>query len=446
MSFELPAELWAQIFQDLPRDAISNLSTVSTLFRAISFPLLFQALELTPYRIANQRVPKRLEFLSSDEIAPLVVKFSLHLRITGSRHARVVIELDSPDELLAATFKAITRFKNLRHLSCAFDDFLIVDISRLGFEFLPGLDSLTIRGGAMYCPRTPPPLRIRVKHFSYHHPSIHSFRQDDRIGSFLPALDPQSLCSVAVHFHRYATTEWIEGTSDLLHIFRNLHSLSVACVVFPLMQDQGSIALFPALRNLTITGRLTDRQNTLQSGTSLCPLLEHFTGSCTLLPRVLPGTSCTHLTLNPCTPDELSQALRRIEHMPSITTVTLRLSPRHLPAWSTAQAVWELFPGVVNLQLNMMLHGNSPESQVHTQESLLQIFTEIIGAPTALEQVTIRWNPEDEIMGMLHRLESRLRRAVPGLHGLYLDGGSRLQCPAIWDFDEVPRRQVRLQT
>jgi hypothetical protein len=49
-------------------------------------------------------------------------------------------------------------------------------------------------------------------------------------------------------------------------------------------------------------------------------------------------------------------------------------------------------------------------------------------------------------MGMLHGLESRLRRAVPGLHGLYLDGGSRLQCPAIWDFDEVPRRQVRLQT
>ncbi|KAJ7919902.1 hypothetical protein B0H13DRAFT_2320003 [Mycena leptocephala] len=245
MSFDLPTEIWVQIFQDLPRDAISNLFTVSTLFRAISFPLLFQELELTPYRIANQKVPNRLEFLSSDEIAPLVVKFSLHLRLTGSGNTRAVIELDSPDELLAATFKAIMRFKNLRHLSCAFGDFLIVDISRLGFELLPSLDYLTIRGGAMYCPRTPPPLRIRVKHFSYHHPSIHSVRQDDRIRSFLPALDPQSLCSVAVHFDRYAMVEWLKGTSDLLHSFRSLHSVSITCAVFPFVQDQGSMALFP---------------------------------------------------------------------------------------------------------------------------------------------------------------------------------------------------------
>ncbi|KAJ7925420.1 hypothetical protein B0H13DRAFT_2654317 [Mycena leptocephala] len=107
----------------------------------------------------------------------------------------------------------------------------------------------------------------------------------------------------------------------------------------------------------------------------------------------------------------------------------------HLSAWSTAQAVWELFPGVVDLQLNMMLHANSPEAQVHTQESLLQTFIEILGAPTALERATIRWNPEDEIMGMLHGLDSPLRRAVPGLRSLYLDGGSRLPCTASWDLD-----------
>ncbi|KAJ7883733.1 hypothetical protein B0H13DRAFT_2537953 [Mycena leptocephala] len=365
MSFELPTELWVQISQDLPRDAISKLSTVSTLFRSILLPLLFQELEVTPYRIDipsdPQKVLKRLEFLSSDEIAPMIIKFSLDLRITGSGDRWAVIELDSPDELIAATFRTITHFKKIRHLSCAFDGFFIVDISRLGFEVLPGLDYLTIRSGGI---------------------------------------------------------------------------LSVTSDVFTLEQEHGSIALFPALHNLTITGRMAERKHTLEFGTSMCPLLEHFTGSCTVLPRVLPGTSCTSLTLDPCTPDELLQAVRQIGHMPSITTVTLRLSPRHLPAWSTAQAVWELFPGVVNLQLNMMLHGNSPESQVHTQESLLRIFIEILGAPTALEQATIRWNPEDEIMGMLHGLDSRLHRAVPGLHSLYLDGGSRLPCPATWDVVE----------
>ncbi|KAJ7451376.1 hypothetical protein FB451DRAFT_1186312 [Mycena latifolia] len=442
MSFDLPTEIWVQIFQDLPRDAISNTSTVSTLFRAISLPLLFQELEVTLYRTDIPSDPlkvlKRLKFLSSNEIAPMIIKFSLHLRSTRSGNTRAVIQSESQGELLAATFKRITHFKNLRHLSCAFDENFIVDISRLGFELLPGLDYLTIRGGAMYCPRTPPPLRIRVKHFSYHHPSIDSFRQDDRIRSFLPALEPQSLCSVAVHFAGYATIEWLKGTSDLLHIFHNLHSLSVACAVFPLLQDQGAIALFPALRNLTITGTLVERQNALQFGTSLCPLLEHFTGSCTLLPRVLPGTSCTHLTLDPCTPHELLRALLQTGHAPSITTVTLRLSPTHLSAWSTAQAVWELFPGVVDLQLNMMLHAKSTEAQVHTQESLLQIFTEILLAPTALERATIRWNPEDEIMGMLHGLDLRLRRVVPGLRSLHLEGGSRLPCPPSWDLD-IPR-------
>ncbi|KAJ7938594.1 hypothetical protein B0H13DRAFT_1851543 [Mycena leptocephala] len=288
----------------------------------------------------------------------MVVKFTLDLRITGSAYTGAVIELDSPDELIAAPFKAITHSRNLRHLSGAFDPFFIVVISRLGFELLPGLDYLTIRRGAMYCPRTPPPLRIRVKIFSYYNPFFHSTRQNDRIWSFLPALEPQG---------------WLNETSDLLHIFRNLHSVSITCTGFPLMQDQGATALFPALRNLTITGTLIDWENTLQFGTSLCPLLEHFT-------------------------------------------------------------VWELFPGVMDLQLNIMFYGNSPEAQVHTQGVRSKrykfwdplIFTEVLRAPTALEQVTIRWKPEDEIMGMLHGLESRLRRAVPGLHSLHLDGGSRL--------------------
>jgi hypothetical protein len=54
-------------------------------------------------------------------------------------------------------------------------------------------------------------------------------------------------------------------------------------------------------------------------------------------------------------------------------------------------------------------------------KSLLQLLVEILSAPTSLDRATIRWSPEDKIMGLLHGLDETLRCAVSGLRNLQLE-------------------------
>jgi hypothetical protein len=276
--------------------------------------------------------------------------------------------MDSSDELIAATFKILSHFTKMRHLSCSFDPFFVIDLSRLGLELLPGLDQLTIRSGSIYCPRTPPLLKIRVKHFAFHASRFYEPKADDRRGSFLYALDPQTLCSLAVNFPRFARSEWLIEATDVLHTFHDLHSLSITCPFLARMRNHGLIGRFPSLRNLTITGKSVGQHSVLT--TPLCPLLGHFTGPCAYLSLVLPGTPCTHLTLHPCLPDELLHSLQRVGDAPSITTLTLLLTHAQLSAWTAAHNVFDRLPAVADLQLNIIADVNvdSTGKQICTTE------------------------------------------------------------------------------
>ncbi|KAJ6526727.1 hypothetical protein B0H19DRAFT_1275578 [Mycena capillaripes] len=369
--------------EDLPRDVVFNTSAVSTLFRAISLPLLFKELVITPYGYsdtpsAQEQVLERLEFLSSEEIAAYIVHCTVHIRGTDPS----IVSMNSTDLLMAETFKTIPRFTKMRHLSFSFDPFFIIDLSRLGLELLPHLERLTIR-------------------------------------------NPDILCSLAVDFPRFARSEWLMEASDQLHTFHNLHSLSITCPFLMRIRNHGLIARFPALRNLTITGKSGGQNHAVD--TPPCPLLGHFTGPCAYLPLVLPGTSCTHLTLLPCGPDELLHALRRMGQAPSITNLTLLLSHAQLFHWTSCQEVFDRLPAVVDLQLEIIAEGdtNSTEAQLYTTESLLQLFVEFLRAPDALERATIRWSPGDQIMCLLHGLDSALSSAIPKLRNLRMETGSR---------------------
>ncbi|KAJ7719431.1 hypothetical protein DFH07DRAFT_314177 [Mycena maculata] len=129
MSSLVPNELWLEVFENLPRDSLRQLSLTHTKFKGLSRTLLFAHLDFKPYAYTREGLMlphqagidsrmQRLDFWASDEIAPLVRTCRLSPAYSAPMGSDYAVA-ESPYVLLEALFERFARFTRLERFSAA---------------------------------------------------------------------------------------------------------------------------------------------------------------------------------------------------------------------------------------------------------------------------------------------------------------------------------------
>ncbi|KAJ7445929.1 hypothetical protein FB451DRAFT_792983 [Mycena latifolia] len=407
MSSELPPEVWLQILRHLPRIALSVLSSVSPLFHALSVPLIFVQFQYHPSVYTEilqrgtrlQRELDRLAFWSSDEIAP-------HVRRCFVAIHWAPVKLDAPNTLVDALFAAVSRFTNLRLLSCKFG-LHPVELLPLRVEGIALLDTLKIHGPrlARYDDESTR-RKLRVKHFSYTdipvpHPS------PTRVSPFV-LLDPAALCSLELAAGRPGGLEHFLADRRAMAACHNLHTLRLAFVDTDFARIHACIAPFPAVRVLIVELKGACRTD-VDLRTTLAPQLERYHGPAALLPLVLPGATPAHVGLSRGSAGDVLGALRSARRPDWITSLSLGVALlADVLQGTTLREIFTHCPHLVHLTLAVSMDGR--HCYPDAEEFCAQL-VDILKGLNALETSVFRWRLEKRIVPDRAQLEALLRSA-----------------------------------
>ncbi|KAK7063537.1 F-box domain-containing protein [Favolaschia claudopus] len=352
--FHLPNELWCEIFENLPREDLRQIHSVSSLFHDISHSIFFRDFILDPDRLdlATDEVIERLALYTSASIATHVRKLKVSFKFgpgfrSSSRNATAPISPSAVSPLL----RSIQSFKNVRILECEFRFGSEVHFDDLGLQSLPNLTELRVVGARLYCPRTPTSSKIKVAHFSFS--AIPEIVPDERGEadtrcSFLSALDPEALTSLTMSPSLHCSPgAWLANDSDLFPTFRNLQSVTIDCDGPFLRPVHAFLVQLPALQHLTLTGRFCrSTEFTPTPGCSLPRTLQSFTGPAEYIPLFLADTTCTRLAINACCrPDELYVTLLGTPLCVSaVTDFEVHLSLAGVCTWKAPHQLFAAFP------------------------------------------------------------------------------------------------------
>ncbi|KAJ7922424.1 hypothetical protein B0H13DRAFT_1865799 [Mycena leptocephala] len=166
VSLHLPPELWLRIFEFLPWFMIPTIHAVSTIFSALSYGLLFKEFHyhLEPFAgetpIETTTELERFAFCSSENIAP-------HVRSCFVNLGDTPIVVESPFPVVSACFEAVSRFSNLRYLTCSVRRKRRVEMVALRLDALPRLSSLHIHAEELILSAQSPSVMLKLEDFSY---------------------------------------------------------------------------------------------------------------------------------------------------------------------------------------------------------------------------------------------------------------------------------------
>ncbi|KAF7329977.1 F-box domain-containing protein [Mycena kentingensis (nom. inval.)] len=295
MSFDLPNELWTEIFEYIPPTALVGVHLTARRFYALSHPILFRFLVLDPDHHAkkgNRNFLGILDAYTEPHVAKRVHRLAvsfLFRRLTRSqRSSGKVIPLKD------AMLQRLPAFTNLRVLSCIFRSGEQVDLGSLA---LPTLQKLTLSGCALICPAEVPAEKLHIEHFAYTDIPIMGVRNRDTpfFRSFLSALDPAALKSLTLSpAFDSSPGAWLALDEDLYASFTSLRTVDITCDGPFLNPVRAFLAALPALEDLTLHGRSRNaREPTLDSAFGTLPSdtmrsLRSFSGPVEYLPLVLP--------------------------------------------------------------------------------------------------------------------------------------------------------------
>ncbi|KAJ7213628.1 hypothetical protein GGX14DRAFT_80940, partial [Mycena pura] len=412
----LPTELWIAIFYYLRPSSLRAVHCVSSALRDVSSRFLFEDvhLELETLQGAGlKQFSERMALLSSPGIAPYIRRVQLS---TGDNFGETPVSLDCRNKSIVVALRAIPFFVNLQSLRIYFlskDNH--ADLSRLGLETLENLDELAITGCSFHS-RNNAAAKIRVNrlflrfcNFTHHSKGFAGLRR-----SFLPAIDPQALRLLTLHFDSNIFADWLEDDASPPTAFPNLRELRLTGSVS--RKQLGKIfARFPSIRRFSI-------ESLKDTATPLAVELNAFTGPCTLLPLVLPQTGCSELTLAVSDlygGNGLAHYLAAAGRAPSVTSLNLTLSSARLGAWEAPYDAFSLIPNVAELRLIIWFeHVESYYRDTVTRETYPDILARVLRAPPRLQHVIIEGSETLPFMVSECELEAALRRAVPNLIGI----------------------------
>ncbi|KAJ6557655.1 hypothetical protein B0H19DRAFT_1261259 [Mycena capillaripes] len=435
MSLELPPEIWITVFEYLPRSWLLALRTVSSLFNDLSPGILYRQFNYRPSAYVQDgssglvgRELDRLTFWASDKIAS-------HVRTCHVSYAGPVV-MHSRSPVFNALFETVSRFSNLRALSCNLSG-SPVELCALRVENLRHLRTLHIHGGPLSCPDKLTSFKISVQHFGYTDIFLPHLPSEGPHFSCLSMLDLAILRSLELGAGHSLGLEHFLSDSDTVASFNSLRTLSISFSRTDLPRIHACIAPFPAIEDLILDLIQTWEADTYTvPPTPLAPQLNRYKGPAMLLPLVLPGSQPTQLTITRGSAAELLGTLTRMIYDPkSITALAIRVVLHgDVCEGTTLLELLALFPCLTRLALNVSsdnaaLETFDPHNTSHVCERLANLLT----VPPALRNVVFRWrlarNSDAEVVPDVSQLADRMRRLNPGLEVVF----SRLSAD-VWGF------------
>lgn len=245
----LPPEIWLLVFEtgDLDINDMSNVRLTCALFAALGKIQTFSSLKISPLvlcgdyvnypkSLANyfaDKLRKRLEFLVSDNIAPLV----RHCRIEPLYHTPQQASIFDPrrdvSSLIDTIFLTLPRFFNISRLECyhcPVSDQTLNSLSRLRKLSTLEVTDCTITAKA--APR--PTLKITNIHFYSHSSTYGSAEKHGNVG-WLDVLNPDLIRHIrisfrepkVIHLRGIATTRSLYdlSTPESDHVSRHIISI-----------------------------------------------------------------------------------------------------------------------------------------------------------------------------------------------------------------------------
>ncbi|KAF7355906.1 L-aminoadipate-semialdehyde dehydrogenase [Mycena venus] len=421
----LPLELFINILTFLPRAYLSDVSTVSHLFHDLVSPLLFSTFRFHPgvqIEISESGTRlrwelDRLEFWSSDAIAPLVRKSFISLYCT-----KITANPEDSSPVGTAVCEAISRFKNLRSLSCNFAN-RRVDLLALRVQGLAHLQRLEINAGRLSPPRNPTAaMTLSIAHFSY-------TEMPELVVSnspYLTMLDPARLYSLELSpFHPRALDNFL-GDGSAIVMFHKLRTLRLTFRNTDFTRVHASIAHFPAVRELVVHINGSCLPDTIPT-TPLVRHLESYKGPAVLLPLILAGSAPEELVVTQGSAAEVLEGLRTATHPDFVTSLSMGVKLHADIRQSTVlQDIFSLCPSLTRLALEVSSDGGRrSDDDGFGATTLAERLVEIILVHQGLETLVLRWRLgwEASLVPRRSELETILRRKIPVFRHVLFSGG-----------------------
>ncbi|KAK7001744.1 hypothetical protein R3P38DRAFT_2648299, partial [Favolaschia claudopus] len=426
--YDIPPEIWNIVFVLLPHQAILSLNSVARLFHDLSLPVLFYRFTFRPVlaslRVGSrqfQRELQRLEFWSSEHIAPHVLTATIYL--LG------IITSSSP--LTNAVFAAISRFSNLRNLDYRFGQ--RIDVSALSLDYPVPLATLRIDGGSLFQQAEALPLVLSVRHFVWTNISAPVRGNGISQSSFLSILHPDTLDSLELDVRRPDSIDHFSDTT-VMHSFHKMRFLLF--VVDRLQSDYGqilsAIASFPAIEDLIFDMRGIASAETPPSpdtiSRAIAPHLHRYKGPASLLPFVLPGTQPVALSITLGNPASILRALLRLGHsadISSITSLSFSLGVASLLYTELGHGVLldllTRFPHLTRLAVRII--SDAAEYHTHTSSDTLDGLVNILTVPPMLRDAVFRFRlvrkADENLVPRVETLIGRVQRMNPHLNVIF---------------------------
>ncbi|KAJ7834419.1 hypothetical protein B0H13DRAFT_2426903 [Mycena leptocephala] len=371
----VPNELWLEICCSLPKDSFKQtLGQISLTCRSLhhlSRSLLFadfvfhpqaemwQSLSL-PQKSGFERSKRRLEFWSSDEIAPLVRSCD----ITPSRKDVPDFQHQNPRLLLDAMFARLPRFSGLRRIYA-----LKVEFNQTSIE------------SCAACPTSNTCSSSSAGSITRAWASRRRYPLAFDAG---PTFPPRIGCrSLSEAFDLGNDNEEHEGEASLSKYFPNVSKLSVGMCYKDIPAHVKVLAKFPAVRTLSLES-WGSRDVPEALAANILPVLAEYTGSYDTLRMVFPRATLVHLTVTICEAWELIAELKAIPLLNTVTTLDLTLYSVTNIDFNT---IVGFFPQLVELRI-----AGGAESHPSTNKNIPgALLANPAVIPPSLERLALSW-------------------------------------------------------
>ncbi|KAJ7644714.1 hypothetical protein FB45DRAFT_1021462 [Roridomyces roridus] len=451
----VPNEVWLEVFELLPRDSLKHVHATHRMFRSTSRPLLFSHLLFRPYfreidelgdRFALpdpevvQRTLDRLEFWSSNEIAPLVRQCTINL--LGARFHTTAADsvlpepTESPHTLMISFMDHLSKFtglKKLRAHHALFTQAGIVNLCQLPLLREVVTKSCNIVPGETIDTRS---LQLRTAKLLHRADVV---AEEDKMGAiWLSIVDRESLHEFEVTGRSFSGAGYTisEGPA-----FPNVHHLQFSIDLSTMNRNLTTLSKFPAVRKVCLSGwgdfEYESTDAPLHRAPDVLPLLQEYSGSCTPLHMFLPRPTLTCLSIHWCTPDELSSQLREeYTHITSLDAGLSNLDQQTLDTIST------FLPELTELRLQIFYDLEDDDVEDGFNPKATNFFSTLVNTPAPqlppnLRRLAISWEFDFEFLSdafedapvaspdsIPHFLAMRdkLRERCPALTTLWFDG------------------------
>ncbi|KAJ7648456.1 hypothetical protein B0H17DRAFT_1215640 [Mycena rosella] len=414
-SRRVPVETWTQIFEELPRDSLSQARLVDALFQRITRPLLFREFNFHPYarrRVERYALPtwdlclpqpahvelllQRLQFWLSDEIAPFVRICSITpCDSTHWQNLRSDWEFsrkDDPYILLATLFDSLPRFTNVRRLVATLVPFTDIAVQNLGL--LPNLTHLEVDTVDMskvtldVVNLSRSRLAVSSFMFRYEGREVHNFRKQDgtAMEKWLPTLRPDTLHHLDLPYQQPAFTRIQFGAQ-----FPRVNTLKFEWK-HPTALNLDVLSKFPATEVLIIQvdewREMEELQNYHHDIARTSPFqvltsLKEYTGPLGLIPCFSPIPTLNRLTLSHCNPRDL---LDLHGHVPTLINITSLSADFTQFSMANLQDLCRFFPSLTELRVVVDLTCVTFEA-----EEFFRTLCESSPLPATIKKSVIYW-------------------------------------------------------